>query len=56
MAYFHTGDFLQEDPTCFFEPIDKTTVSAHEEETNHFFKKYLMVARHVGLYRRPTST
>ena len=55
MAYFHTGDYMQEDPTCFFEPIDQTTVSEHEEETNRFFKKYLMVARHVGLYRRPTA-
>lgn len=55
MAYFHTGDYMQEDPTCFFEPIDRTTVSEHEEETNRFFKKYLMVARHVGLYRRPAA-
>ena len=53
MAYFHTGDYMQEDPTCFFEPVDKTTVSEHEAETNRFFKKYLMVARYVGLYRRP---
>ena len=55
MAYFHTGDYMQEDPTCFFEPVDKTTISEHEEETNRFFKKYLMVARFVGLYRRPNS-
>ncbi len=55
MAYFHTGDYMEEDPTCFFDPIDKTTVSEHEEETNRFFKKYLMVARHVGLYRRPSA-
>jgi radical SAM protein with 4Fe4S-binding SPASM domain len=53
MAYFHTGDYMEEDPTCFFDPIDKTTVSEHEAETNRFFKKYLMVARYVGLYRRP---
>jgi len=53
MAYFHTGDYMQEDPTCFFDPVDATTVSEHEEETNRFFKKYLIVARHVGLYRRP---
>ena len=53
MAYFHTGDPMQEDPTCFFDPVDRTTVSEHEEETNRFFKKYLMVARHVGLYKRP---
>lgn len=55
MAYFHTGDYLEEDPTCFFDPVDRTTVSEHEAETNRFFKKYLMVARYVGLYRRPAS-
>jgi len=53
MAYFHTGDYMGEDPTCFFDPIDKNTVSEHEEETNRMFKKYLMIARYVGLYRRP---
>lgn len=53
MAYFHTGDYMAEDPTCFFEPEDRSTVSPHEEETNRLFKKYLMVARHVGLYKRP---
>lgn len=54
MAYFHTGDYMQEDPTCFFQPVDNTTVSEHEEETNRLFKKYLMVARYVGLYHRPS--
>lgn len=53
MAYFHTGDYLEEDPTCFFDPVDKTTVSEHEEETNQLFKKYLLVARYAGLYQRP---
>lgn len=53
MAYFHTGDYMEEDPTCFFDPIDRNTRSEHEEETNRFFKKYLMVARYVGLYKRP---
>lgn len=54
MAYFHTGDYMEEDPTCFFDPVDRTTVSKHEEETNRLFKKYLLVARYVGLYQRPT--
>lgn len=54
MAYFHTGDYLEEDPTCFFDPVDRTTVSEHEEETNRLFKKYLLVARHAGVYRRPS--
>jgi radical SAM protein with 4Fe4S-binding SPASM domain len=55
MAFFHKGDYLEEDPTCFFEPVDRTTRSEHEEETNRFFKKYLMIARYVGLYRRPRA-
>jgi radical SAM protein with 4Fe4S-binding SPASM domain len=50
MAYYHTGDYMNEDPTCFFDPVDKTTVSEYEEETNRMFKKYLIVARYVGLY------
>ncbi len=53
MAYYHTGDILGEDPTCFFDPVDRSTVSEHEDETNRLFKKYLIVARHAGLYRRP---
>ncbi len=54
MAHFHTGDVMQEDPTCFFDPVDRTTVSEHEAETNRFFKKYLIIARYVGLYQRPS--
>lgn len=56
MAYFHSGDLMGEDPTCFFDPVDRATRSEHEEETNRFFKKYLMVARYVGLYRRPEAS
>jgi AdoMet-dependent heme synthase len=52
MAYYHTGDYMEEDPTCFFDPVNKETVSEHEEETNRLFKKYLIIARYVGLYRR----
>jgi radical SAM protein with 4Fe4S-binding SPASM domain len=55
MAYFHSGDYMGEDPTCFFDPIDQDTVSEEEEETNRLFKKYLIVARHAGFYKRPTS-
>ncbi|MCK6555165.1 radical SAM protein [Candidatus Binatia bacterium] len=55
MAYFHTGDVMESDPTCFFDPVDRSTVSPHEEQTNRFFKKYLMVARYVGLYERPAK-
>lgn len=52
MAYYHTGDYMASDPTCFFEPKDRSTVSEHEEETNRLFKKYLIVARYVGLHTR----
>lgn len=54
MAYYHTGDYMAEDPTCFFDPADRTTKSEHEEETNRLFKKYLIIARHVDLYHRPS--
>ena len=53
MAYFHTGDYMEEDPTCFFDPADPSTVSEHEEETNRVFKKYLLIARAAGVYRPP---
>lgn len=53
MAYYHSGDYLGEDPTCFFEPRDRSTVSEHEHETNRLFKKYLIVARYAGFYQRP---
>jgi radical SAM protein with 4Fe4S-binding SPASM domain len=53
MAYFHTGDYMGDDPTCFFDPVDRSTVSEHEEETNHNFKKYLLVARAAGVYKPP---
>ncbi len=54
MAYYHTGDYMGEDPTCFFDPVDPSTVSEHEEETNRVFRKYLIVARHAGFYQRPS--
>ena len=55
MAYFRTGDYLGEDPTCFFDPLDRSTVSEHEEETNRVFKKYLLIARAAGVYQPPRN-
>lgn len=49
LAYYHSGDYLQEDPTCFFEPEDENTVSEFEEATNKLFIKYARLARAVGL-------
>lgn len=48
MAFFTHGDFLAEDPTCFFEPRDERTVSPHEEETNRNFERYALMARFAG--------
>lgn len=45
MAFFESGDLMGEDPTCFFEPIDETTVCEHEEETNRMFKRYAFMVR-----------
>jgi radical SAM protein with 4Fe4S-binding SPASM domain len=45
MAYYHSGDIMDEDPTCFFEPIDSTTVCEHEQETNKIFKKFVAITR-----------
>ena len=53
MAYFRTGDYMGEDPTCFFDPVDRSTVSEHEAETNRVFKKYLLIARAAGVYQPP---
>jgi radical SAM protein with 4Fe4S-binding SPASM domain len=53
MALYHTGDYMAEDPTCFFDPVDRSTVSEHEAETNRNFMKYLLVARAAGAYQPP---
>jgi len=53
LAYLETGDFMEEDPTCFFEPVDETTVSEHEAITNRNFQKYLLQAALSGAYVRP---
>jgi len=45
MAFFHSGDLMAEDPTCFFEPVDESTVCEHEEETNRRFRHYLFMIR-----------
>jgi len=47
MAWFEHGDVMAEDPTCFFEPEDETTVCEHEVETNRMFKRYAFMKRHA---------
>lgn len=44
LAYYHTGDYLSEDPVCFFEPEDENTVSEHENQQSekaHAFIEFL---------------
>jgi len=41
LAYYRTGDYLAEDPTCFFEPVDETTRSEHEESQNKQTTRFL---------------
>jgi radical SAM protein with 4Fe4S-binding SPASM domain len=53
MALYHTGDYMGEDPTCFFDPVDRSTASEHEAETNRNFIKYLLMARAAGAYQPP---
>jgi hypothetical protein len=48
MAFFHKGDYMEEDPTCFFDPKDPSEKSEHEEETNKIFKRYVFMVRHAG--------
>jgi radical SAM protein with 4Fe4S-binding SPASM domain len=45
LAYYHTGDYLAEDPTCFFEPENRETRSPYEDlQTAHTrtFMSYLV--------------
>jgi radical SAM protein with 4Fe4S-binding SPASM domain len=47
MAFYEHGDVMAEDPTCFFEPEDESTVSEHEAETNRMFKRYAFMVRYA---------
>lgn len=55
MAYFDSGDLMGEDPTCFFEPEDETTVSEHEDETNRMFRRYAFMVRLAERKRRQAA-
>jgi len=55
LAYYHTGDYMAEDPTCFFEPVDASTICEHESQTNSLFLKHVRVASRSGLYRAPAK-
>jgi hypothetical protein len=48
MAFFEDGNYMGEDPTCFFEPEDESTICEYEAETNKNFKRYAFMAQHAG--------
>jgi len=41
LAYYHTGDILAEDPTCFFEPAGPEAKSALEDRQTAQARKFL---------------
>lgn len=45
LAYYHSGDVFAEDPTCFFEPSDETTVSPLEPMQNRNAAKFIRFLR-----------
>ena len=52
MALYEHGDLMAEDPTCFFEPEDESTVSEHEGQTNRMFKHYAFMIRQADRARK----
>ena len=45
LAFYHTGDVLAEDPTCFFEPADETTRSPLESEQTAGLGAFMMYVK-----------
>jgi radical SAM protein with 4Fe4S-binding SPASM domain len=41
LAYYHTGDYLAEDPSCYFEPETRETRSPYEEEQTRNTRVFL---------------
>jgi len=41
LAFHHTGDYLAEDPVCFFEPTSKKDRSPFEEETGRKTREFM---------------
>lgn len=47
VAYYKTGDYLESDPNCFFEPIDERTISEHEQLQNRNADKFIkFISKH----------
>jgi radical SAM protein with 4Fe4S-binding SPASM domain len=45
LAYYHSGDVLGEDPTCFFEPVDRNTRSCLEASQTAQLGKFLLYVK-----------
>lgn len=41
VAYYKTGDYMESDPNCFFEPEDENTRSEHEKLQNENADKFI---------------
>jgi radical SAM protein with 4Fe4S-binding SPASM domain len=52
LAYHHTGDYLAEDPTCFFQPEDEKTRSELEEMQNENVKKFANYLRKTHPWKK----
>nr|VFJ74826.1 MAG: radical SAM additional 4Fe4S-binding SPASM domain-containing protein [Candidatus Kentron sp. FW] len=53
LAWYETGDYMAEDPSCFFDPSDESEISPHEEETNRNFQRYAKYAVWSGMLIPP---
>lgn len=51
VAYYKTGDYLESDPNCFFEPEDASTISEHEALQNENADKFIDFISHHEPYR-----
>ena len=47
LAYYRTGDYLQEDPTCFFEPVDEHIESEYEQIQNKNTAEFIDFISHT---------
>ncbi|MBN1622041.1 MAG: radical SAM protein [Endomicrobiales bacterium] len=47
MAYYKTGDYMESDPNCFFEPEDENTVSENENLQNENADRFInFISKH----------
>ncbi|GAB4285845.1 MAG: radical SAM protein [Marinilabiliales bacterium] len=53
MAYYKTGDYLAEDPTCFINDLTDSELLEKMDETEKNFKKYVRMAKFGNIYFPP---